>query len=72
MVDSGRSPERLSPAIKFKIRRRPVVAESGPYFHPILDDLNGRFREKRPFRGWPLRNQSGTAALPPEADIQLE
>jgi len=28
---------------------RPLLAESGPKFHPISADLNGRFREKRTF-----------------------
>jgi hypothetical protein len=56
----------------FHCRVRLLLAESGPSFHPISADLNGRFREKRTFRSWPLRNQSGTAALRPEADIRLK
>ncbi len=29
------------------VTERPLLAESGPSFHPISADLNGRFREKR-------------------------
>jgi len=29
------------------ILERPLLAESGPCYHPISADLNGRFREKR-------------------------
>ncbi len=50
----------------------PLVAESGPYFHPIFDDLNVRFWEKGTFSLKLRKNERRTAAMRSKADIQLK
>ncbi len=48
------------------------MAESGPLFRPISDDLNVRFREKRTLSLKLRKNERRTAALRSKADIKLE
>ena len=50
----------------------PLLAESGPYFHPIFDDQNVRFWEKGTFSLKLRKNERRTAAMRSKADIKLE
>ncbi len=59
------------PPTLFIFRFHTASADSGRQNQHFSAEFNDRFGEKRTFRSWSLRNQSGTAALPPEADIGL-
>ena len=54
-----------------QLSKRPLVAESGPYFQALTSSLNVRFREKQTFRSWLFQKCCETTASPPKAAIRI-